>query len=169
MPQAGHAGMMKRFMTFGVFLSSFAIIGVIVAPSGARTADTSIIGRWEIVEAAPAPWSDPADHAALTAEGKQLIKLVIDFTPTAVHSKFKLFSCKRRVAYEAIALPADALFQGNLPEPNPGAIAARMGFPKGDIASVDVKCINARFTFHFRDADTALINLNRVVYTLKRQ
>jgi hypothetical protein len=86
-----------------------------------------------------------------------------------VNSKFKLFNCKRRVAYETVDLPVDTLFQGNLPEPNPGAVAVRMGFPKGDVPSVDVFCTNAKFTFHFRDPDTALINLNRVIYTLKRQ
>jgi hypothetical protein len=44
-----------------------------------------------------------------------------------------------------------------------------MGFPRGEVPGVDVKCINATFTFHFRDPDTTMINLNQVVYTLKRQ
>ena len=73
------------------------------------------------------------------------------------------------MAYEPVELQVDALFQGNLPEPNPTAVALRMGFPRGDVPSVDVKCINAKFTFHFRDKDTAMINLNRVIYTFKRQ
>jgi hypothetical protein len=153
-----------------VFVRKLAALACLAATApAARAADISIIGRWQIVEAAPAPWTRPENRAALEAEGKHLLGLVIDFTPKAVISKFKLFSCKRRVAYEAVDLPVDTLFQGNLPEPNPGAVAARMGFPKGDVPSVDVKCINAKFTFHFRDPDTALINLNRVVYTLKRR
>ena len=46
------------------------------------------------------------------------------------------------------SLEVDALFQGNLPEPNPAAAAARLGFPKGDIPGVDVRCIKetSRFT-----------------------
>ena len=84
-------------------------------------------------------------------------------------SKFKLFNCKRRVIYEPNALEVDALFQGNLPEPNPAAAAAQLGFPKGDIPGVDVQMRQgAQFTFHFRDPNTALINLDRVIYTLKR-
>jgi hypothetical protein len=160
---SGEAPAMKRMAT--VFA---AATFVAVVPSAAPAAN-SIIGTWEIVEAAPAPWTDPDDYAALVAQGKNLLHLVITFAPNAVNSKFKLFNCKRRVAYESVDLPADTLFQGNLPEPNPGAVAARMGFPKGDIPSVDVFCTNAKFTFHFRDPDTALINLNRVIYTLKRQ
>jgi hypothetical protein len=146
-----------------------AFVCLVASAPGAPAADPSILGKWEIVEAAPAPWTRPENHAALAAEGKGLMHLVITFTPKAVISKFKLFNCKRRVTYESVDLPVDTLFQGNLPEPNPAAAAARMGFPKGDIPSVDVKCINAKFTFHLRDPNTAMFNLNRVIYTLKRQ
>jgi hypothetical protein len=131
--------------------------------------EVSIIGQWEIVDAAPAPWSPPDERPALAAEGRRLLKLAVTFAPGSVNSKFKLFNCKRRVEYESVLLPIDTLFQGNLPEPNPTAEAVRLGFPRGDIPSVDVKCINAKFTFHFRDPDTALINLNRVIYTFKRR
>ena len=146
-----------------------AFIGIIAAPAGAEAADISILGKWQIVEAAPGPWTRPEHRAALAAEGKHLLNLVITFTPATVISKLKLFNCKRRVVYEPNALEADALFQGNLPEPNPTAAAARLGFPRGEIPGVDVKCINAQFTFHFRDPDTTLINIDRVIYTLKRQ
>jgi hypothetical protein len=161
---------MKPFSTLRPALALAACAGFVsaAAPS-AHAADPSIIGNWEIIEAAPAPWTRPENHAALAADGKGLMHLVISFTPKAVNSKFKLFSCKRRVTYEPVELPVDTLFQGNLPEPNPAAVAARMGFPKGDIPSVDVKCINAKFTFHFRDPDTAMFNLDRVIYTLKRR
>ena len=147
-------------------LAAMAFVALVPA---AAPAASSMLGTWEIVEAAPAPWSDPDDRAALVAHGKGLLNLTVTFAPGAVTSKLKLFNCKRRVAYESVELPIDTLFQGNLPEPNPTAIAVRMGFPKGDIPSVDVICVKAKFTFHFRDPDTALINLNRVIYTLKRQ
>jgi hypothetical protein len=161
---ADQASGMRQLCKYLAALSLAALF-----PSGAPAAN-SILGTWEIVEAAPAPWTDPNDRTALIAQSKNLLHLVITFAPNAVNSKFKLFNCKRRVAYESVDLPVDTLFQGNLPEPNPGAVAARMGFPKGrDVPSVDVFCTNAKFTFHFRDPDTALINLNRVIYTLKRQ
>jgi hypothetical protein len=160
---ADQASGMKQSCKCLAALSLLALV-----PSGASAAN-SILGTWEIVEAAPAPWTGPDDRAALVTQGKSLLHLIITFAPNAVNSKFKLFNCKRRVAYETVDLPVDTLFQGNLPEPNPGAVAVRMGFPKGDVPSVDVFCTNAKFTFHFRDPDTALINLNRGIYTLKRQ
>jgi hypothetical protein len=132
-------------------------------------ADISIVGKWQIVEAVVAPWAAPDDQAALTAESKRMLKTEVTFAPGSVVSKFKPFNCKSKVLYEANSIEADALFQGNLPEPNPTAAAARLGFPKGDIPGVDVRCLKAQYTFHFRDANTALINLNRVIYTFKRQ
>jgi hypothetical protein len=149
--------------------AALASLVALPMPAGVSANEPSIIGRWEIVEAAPAPWSPPELRETLIAQGKGLMHLVVTFTPKSVNSKFKLFNCKRRVIYEPVDLPVDTLFQGNLPEPNPAAVAVRMGFPRGDVPSVDVKCINAKFTFHFRDADTALINLNRVIYTLRRR
>src|SRR5438270_130069 len=53
--------------------------------------------------------------------------------------------------------------------PMPAAAAARLGFPKGDIPGVDVRCLKTLHTFHFRDPNTALINIDRVIYTFKRQ
>ena len=135
----------------------------------APAAGVSIIGTWQIVEAIPAPWSRPEAQAALTAAGKRLINTEVTFAKGSVKSKLKPFDCKSRVLYETNAIQVDALFQGNLPEPNPSAAALRLGFPKGDIPSVDVRCLKALHTFHFRDPNTALISLDRVIYTLKRQ
>jgi hypothetical protein len=146
-----------------------ACAALTVAALQTAAADISIIGKWQIVEAVTAPWAAPGDQAALAAEGKRMLKTEVTFAPGSVVSKFKPFNCKSKVLYEVNSIEADALFQGNLPEPNPTAAAARLGFPKGDIPGVDVRCLKAQYTFHFRDADTALININRVIYTFKRQ
>ena len=117
----------------------------------ARASNISIIGKWQIVEAVPAPWSKPEDQAVLAAEGKRMLKTEVTFAPGSVTSKFKPFNCKSKVLYEANSIEVDALFQGNLPEPNPAAAAVRLGFPRGDIPGVDVRCLKALHTFHFRD------------------
>ncbi len=135
----------------------------------AMAANESILGNWQIVEAVAAPWSRPQEQAALAAASKRLLNTVVTFAPSSVKSKFKPFDCKSKVIYTPNSIEVDALFQGNLPEPNPAAAATRLGFPKGDIPSVDVRCLKALHTFHFRDPNTALINLDRVIYTLKRQ
>jgi hypothetical protein len=157
---------MKHSNICHALLALAALAGL--APS-AMAANVSIFGSWQIVEAAPAPWSRPQEQAALAAGGKRMLNTEVTFAPSSVKSKFKPFDCKSKVIYTPNSIEVDALFQGNLPEPNPAAAAARLGFPKGDIPSVDVRCLKALHTFHFRDPNTALINLDRVIYTLKRQ
>jgi hypothetical protein len=148
---------------------ALALAALFIFMPGAPAAGVSMIGTWQIVEAVPAPWVRPEEQAALAAAGKRMLRTEVTFAPSSVTSKFKPFDCKSKVLYEANTIEVDALFQGNLPEPNPAAAAARLGFPKRDIPSVDVRCLKALHTFHFRDADTALIHLDRVIYTLKRQ
>jgi hypothetical protein len=143
--------------------------GVAALTAQTAAADVSMIGKWQIVEAEPAPWAPPENQAALAAQGKSLLKTEVTFAVGSVVSKFKPFNCKSKVLYEPNSIEVDALFQGNLPEPNPAAAAARLGFPRGDIPGVDVRCLKAQYTFHFRDPNTALINLDRVIYTFKRQ
>ncbi len=155
---------MKRWQTS---LASVAFAALTIPSTLA--ANISIIGKWQIAEATPAPWAPPGQQAALAAAGKRMINTEVVFAPGSVKSKFKPFDCKSKVLYASNSIEVDALFQGNLPEPNPAAAAARLGFPKGDIPGVDVRCLKAQFTFHFRDANTALINIDRVIYTFKRQ
>jgi hypothetical protein len=146
-----------------------ALAALIMFVPNALAAGVSILGTWHIVEAAAAPWVKPQEQAALAAAGRRMLNTEVTFAPGTVKSKFKPLDCKNKVLYDANSIEADALFQGNLPEPNPAAAAARLGFPKGDIPGVDVRCLKALYTFHFRDPNTALINLDRVIYTLKRQ
>jgi len=152
-----------------VWSAAAACVALVCLVPDAPAANVSILGKWQIVEAAPAPWSRPQEQAALAAAGKRMLNTEVTFAPGSVKSKYKPLDCKSKVLYTPNSIEVDALFQGNLPEPNPSAAAARLGFPKGDIPSVDVRCLKALYTFHFRDPDTALINFDRVIYTLKRQ
>jgi hypothetical protein len=158
---------MSRWNACRAALALFALAGI--APN-ASAADVSILGTWHVVEATPAPWSKPENQAALAAIGKRLVNTEVTFAKGSVKSKFKPWDCKSKVIYTANSIEVDALFQGNLPEPNPTAAAARLGFPRGkDVPGVDERCLKALHTFHFRDPNTALINFDRVIYTLKRQ
>ena len=138
------------------------------ATFGTNAQQISLLGTWEIVEAQPAPWADEGQHAALTAVGKRLLNQVITFAPREVTSKNKALACKR-AEYEPTTHEPDAIFQGNLPEPNPGAVALRFGFKKGDVPGVDLKCRTGAYSYHFRDRNTALTARGNVIYTLKRQ
>lgn len=152
---------------------AIAVLSLLAATTpGSRAQDSaaaiSLLGTWEIVDAQPAPWAEESRRAALAAEGKRLIKQAITFAPREVVSRHKALACKR-AAYEPTDYEADAIFQGNLPEPNPTAAAVRLGFRKGAIPGVDLKCRSGHFSYHFRDRNTALTALSNVIYTLKRR
>jgi len=145
-------------------LAVFALI----LPAPGHAQQQPLIGTWEIVEAQPAPWTPENQHASLTAEGKRLLKQIITFAPNEVISKHKALAC-RRAQYEPTDYEADAMFQGNLPEPNPTAAAIRLGFKKGEVPGVDLKCTSGAYAYHFRDRNTVLTARSNVIYMLKRQ
>ena len=141
---------------------------VLLASTPSRAQERSLLGTWEIVEAQPAPWTDQGQRAVLTAEGKRMVKQIVTFAPKEVISRHKALAC-RRAQYEPTDYEADAIFQGNLPEPNPTAAALRLGFKKGAIPGVDLKCSGGQYSYHFLDRNTALTAFSNVIYTLKRQ
>ncbi len=147
---------------------SLALLASIASTSAYAQQRHSLIGTWEIVEATPAPWVEEGKRTALAAEGKRLLKQTITFSPREVTSKHKPLACKR-AEYEPTDYEADAMFQGNLPEPNPTAAAIRLGFKKGEVPGVDLKCTSGAYSYHFRDRNTAMTALSNVIYTLKRQ
>jgi hypothetical protein len=155
-----------------VVLVPLAVLGALIMLAAllpaARAQANSLLGSWEIVDAQPAPWADEDRHAALVAAGKRTLKQVVTFAAREVSSKHKPFACKRAL-YEVTTYEADAIFQGNLPEPNPAAVARRFGFKKGEVPGVDIKCIRSGpYSYHFRDRNTVLTALSNVIYTLKR-
>lgn len=143
------------------------LVAMAVSTAAHAQQQHSLIGTWEIVEAQPAPWTPENQRASLAAQGKRMLKQTITFGPSEVVSKNKSLAC-RRAEYEPTDYEADAMFQGNLPEPNPTAHAVRLGFKKGEVPGVDLKCTTGVYSYHFRDRNTALTALSNVIYTLKR-
>ena len=148
-------------------VACFAVAFLIAASGQSAAQGISLLGTWEIVEARPAPWVEESKHAPLIAHGKRMIGQTVTFTSREVTSKYKPLACKR-AQYENTNYEADAIFQGNLPEPNPTAAAVRLGFKKGETAGVDLRCTSGSYSYHFRDRGTALTALSNVIYTLKR-
>ena len=129
----------------------------------------SLLGRWQIEAAAVAPWVAPDKiHTAIKEDDvRRLVKQRITFEATAVKSRDPIFACKG-ATYEPTRIPPEGLFQGSLPAPQ-GQIAHALGLPDGPSPGIDVACPNSRFSYHFRDKDTALFALDNVIYTLKRR
>jgi hypothetical protein len=157
---------MSAFHMLRKFSAAIALIAIVSAPACAG--GNPLLGKWEVVEAAPAPWSAEKERPALAAEGQRLLKMQITFTPAAVIARHKTLACTE-AEYEETQYSADALFQGSLLEPNQDAAAISLGFPRGDVPGVDVTCSTGSFSYHFRDKGTALLGFNNVIYTLKRR
>jgi hypothetical protein len=145
---------------FAVAISLFACT--------AATAQT-LLGRWQIAAAAVAPWVAPDKiHTTVKeTEVRRFVKQRLTFEADSVKSRDPIFACKG-ATYEPTRIPPEGLFQGGLPAPQ-GEVARALGLPDGPSPGVDVACPNSRFSYHFRDKDTALFALDNVIYTLKRR
>jgi len=125
-------------------------------------------GRWEVTQAAIAPWVGDKIGLVRESEVRKLLKQRITFSARAAASQYPALNCSD-ATYEPTRLPPAGLFQGALPEPHQATFAKAIGFASGEIAGFDLACPDARFAFHFRDRDTLLFALDNVIYTLKRR
>jgi hypothetical protein len=141
---------------------------LLVAPAAANPPpNDALIGTWDIVDAAPAPWADAKERAGLAAQAKKLIKTPVAFGRGDVTSPAKPLACKK-ADYEGTDYSPDAMFRGALLEPNQDRVVREMGFAKGDVPGVDVICESETLSYHFRDKTTILVAVDNIVYTLKK-
>ena len=148
--------------------TAVAFAALTMATAHAQGGQPSLTGRWEVTQAAIAPWV--GDKVALVRESevRKLLKQRVTFSARAAASQYPALNCAE-ATYEPTRVPAAGLFQGALPEPHQATFAKAIGFTSGEIAGSDMACPNARFSFHFRDRDTLLFALDNVIYTLKRR
>lgn len=151
------AGVMR---TVGFVLLALAM----AAPASAR--DLSLIGTWTITGGVPAPWlTGPypeGDAAIARLKGKTMVFKADTIVAPSV------LGCTE-AGYEITHYPPEALFQGTLPEGRQAAAAAGLGLPAGEVPGIDVGCSTGLFSYHFKDANTAMVALDNVIYTLARQ
>jgi hypothetical protein len=151
-------------------LSLLALLGLLglvgAAWLDAIAAENALFGKWQIADAAVAPWA--SKPRGPSAETRKLLNLQMTFAAKTMKSNYPTLNCSD-ASFEVQSDPPDVLFQGALSEPNQASVAESMGFRRGDVPSVEVNCSSGDFPFHFRDADTVLFALNDVIYTLKRR
>jgi hypothetical protein len=143
-------------------------LALIASMSCVQAHEMSLLGKWGFAEANPAPWANEQQQKAALAYAKRFLNAEITFAPNEIVSKEKTFACKR-AHYEPSDFPIDALFQGNLPEPNQERLALNMGFARGDVPGMEVRCTSGLYSYHFRDRGTVLFAYDNVIYTLKRR
>lgn len=126
------------------------------------------LGRWNVIDAEPAPWVDPKDASTTPDFDKTLSRMTIVFAPTSIEAP-RPFGCKK-VMYELQTTEPEGLFEGGLK--NPKADAAKLGFKDQKIPSLSEGCVSpqADFDMDFAmvDPDTIVFALNNVIYRLKR-
>ncbi len=145
-----------------LLLASVVLAGV----PGAVAADQTLLGAWEITGGVMAPWvskqSDEEKQEMATLKGQ-----TITFKAHEIIAK-SVLGCTE-AGYEVTHYPAEALFQGSLPEGRQAEVAASLGLPAGEVPGMDVACSTGLFSYHFKDAATAMFALDNVIYTLKRK
>lgn len=128
----------------------------------APKADTSLHGVWRVSRGVIAPWVPEGDKSWDT---KSWVGQTIRFEATRVAGPESL-KCSD-AHYEATSFPADALFQGGLKEPSKTA-AQNLGFMKFPVAGTSLNCEAGLYEFHRADANTEMVAINNVIWTLDR-
>jgi hypothetical protein len=131
------------------------------APARTKT-DSSLLGTWRITRGVVAPWV-PAANRKLDTKG--LIGQTVRFESTKVTGP-SILTCSAP-KYEATSVPAEGLFQGNLKAPAKDSAQA-LGFGKFPVAGTSLNCSTGLFEFHQPDANTQLMALNNVIWTLDK-
>ena len=123
----------------------------------------SIRGEWRFVRAVVAPWVTDGKPAEADPEG--WIGRTLRFEANRVIGPAAL-SCAE-AKYTPTRFEADALFQGSLPAPAKNA-AATLGLVTMPVPGTSLDCDAGLFEFHRADANTMLMALNNVIWTLDR-
>ena len=154
--------------------SALAVITIASGPvvPVASAADTFYFGRWKIVSAVVAPWSDESVRRPDSVEMKTLVGAAVTFEATAIRPRALACSGTR---YQVRDDPADMLFQGAFGEmherdksADPAKIAAALGFRGSRWKTLETGCGN-EIDYHFIDSTTTAFGLNDYVYILKKQ
>ncbi len=132
-----------------------------VLPSAsAQDAARSLAGTWRFTHALPAPWDAPVSgDANLQGQHLRLADGVMQ-GPAPL-------DCGTPARLAPTSLPAEGLFQGNLPAPAQETAQA-LGLKVFPVRGLSVTCDKGLFEFHQADEDTLLLGLDNRVWTLSR-
>jgi hypothetical protein len=143
-------------------LARVGVAGLVVLLQAAAHADDA--GEtWRVTHSRLAPWY-VADPSTLSAQ-PDLTGRMLTIAADALRGPGMLDCAPTRV--ERIEVPAEGLFEGNLPGPAENSARA-LGFSTFPVAGIRVTCANAGFDFHFADAESLLFGLDNRVWFLSR-
>ncbi len=130
---------------------------------GARAATTSpLVGTWRVTRGVAAPWvvasTSPPDVGAWLGQTLRVSRAQVDGPGVLRCSRPRL---------EPTSSPAEGLFQGGLPAPATNAAKA-LGVATLPVAGVRLTCDAGVFEFHQPDAQSMLLAVDNVIWTLDR-
>lgn len=146
-------------MTRGFSLFCLLSVGLLVTVP-AMASPAALFGAWRFTHSLPAPWGAPLAGSA-------------DFTGKILRLQARTMNgpapldCGGVAQLESTRYPAEALFQGNLPDPAMRS-AQSLGFSQRAVEGLRVSCDKGTFEFHQVDSDTVLLGLDNRVWTLSR-
>lgn len=134
----------------------------------AALAQGPFAGTWAFTSATPAPWLAP-DQLSRAHNNPTVRQARITFTQAALQAPTWM-AC-RPPGYALMQVPPDGLFEGGLLDPARGltdaaGLATRLGFPPGDVPTIETRCHGLRF--HLAGPDRMLFALDNVIYTFTR-
>ena len=132
------------------------------AMDGAEAADESSpwLGTWRITHGVAAPWADSSTPVTAGFVGRTL-------TLTADRSEGPGVLACSKARIEPTSMPAEGLFQGNLPQPAANA-AVSVGLARFPVEGFSLSCTSGLFEFHAAEPNSVLLALDNVIWTLDR-
>ncbi len=144
----------------------FACLSVVLFSAVPASAADSYLGTWKVTDAKADPWYN--GNGAKPDIDPKLAHATIFFAKTSIKGPQPL-GCKK-VKYTISTIGPEDLFEGELESHKQDA--ATLGFKSDKIMSLNEGCVDANadieMDFAFADNDTAVFELNNVIYTMKR-
>jgi hypothetical protein len=127
----------------------------------------TFMGKYKVTEAIIAPWWDKKGDKPVT----YLKDAEIEFTAKSTFGP-GITQCEEAI-YEVRTAPVESLFQGGLGETaDPWKEAEKLGITAKYLPEMEQSCKSStgdlQLQFAQKDADTLLLGLDNVIYTLKR-
>ncbi|MFN3985085.1 MAG: hypothetical protein ACK4KV_06335 [Rhodocyclaceae bacterium] len=139
------------------------VAAVCAAEEGPQSPD----GTWQVSDATVAPWCSPERAGCAFGTDLHGETIVIAAGPGGASLRGPGALVCEHASVERLELPAEGLFEGNLPPPAEGAAAA-LGLTRFPVVAWRITCANGGFDFLHRDETTLLLALDNRVWWLSR-
>lgn len=137
------------------------------ASTAAPAEPAPFTGAWRFTHAQVAPWADAATTQIQQGWLGQFLWVSRNLAGGGKRVSGPHPLLCEKATFEDTRVPAEGLFQGNLPAPARDAARA-LGLPDGEVPGVSLSCSTGVFEFHRADESSLLLAVDNVIWTLDR-